>query len=336
MNATAEPRMGLENQPPRLRLLVMGAGAIGSVIGGLLAKCGHEVWLCGREPHIEAIRDDGLCICGIWGEHLIKMPHLVTSPEQIPRGTIFDSIFLTVKSFDTLDATRQVSPLIGPETLIVSLQNGLGNVEEIATIAGKERTVAGRVIFGAQINRPGVAEVTVYAEEVMLGSPFGMERLNSRIEQLAAQLNAAGIPSKPTNQIQQYLWSKLLYNACLNPMCTLLQCPYGYLLEKEGTREQMRAIIHEIYAVAAARRILLAHPTPDDYQRVLFERLIPSTYAHYPSMWQDIQRERRTEIDAINGRVVEYGRESGTPTPVNAALTSLIKALEIRAISKNA
>jgi 2-dehydropantoate 2-reductase len=145
---------------------------------------------------------------------------------------------------------------------------------------------------------------------------------------LAALLAEAGIPTLPTDRIHAYLWGKVLYNCSLNPTATLLGSHYGELLEHEETREICRRVVREIYAVAEARRVDLLVPTPDAYIGQLFDRLVPATYDHHPSMLQDIRAGRRTEIDAMNGAVVRYGREASVSTPTNELLTYLIQALE--------
>ncbi len=309
-----------------MRFLVMGAGAIGSVFGGLLTKTGEDVTLIGRDPHIAAIRAHGLKINGIWGEHKVRIARTVTSAAQLA-GEKFDVVLICVKSYDTAHAVRQVIPCIHQMSLLVSLQNGLGNIETIAESVGWERTLGGRVIFGAEVVEPGWVRVTVYAEEVMLGAKD--ERVaRERIESIVECVNRAGIPSLFTADIEKFVWSKVLYNAALNPLSTILRSPYGYLLENEGTREIMRMIVEEIFRVANARDVALFWNQPREYIDLLFGRLIPATAQHHPSMLQDILRNKPTEIDAINGAICRMGDECGVRTPVNNLLCTLIKALE--------
>ncbi|KPL08669.1 hypothetical protein AMJ85_08245, partial [candidate division BRC1 bacterium SM23_51] len=244
-------------------------------------------------------------------------------------GEQFDAVFLSVKSYDTEPAMAQlIEARLEGEPPVVSLQNGLGNIETIARFVGAGRTIGGRVIFGVELVEPGHCRVTVYAEEVMLGA-FERDAVpRETIETLAATLKEAGIPTLATDRIHAYIWGKILYNCCLNPTATLLGTHYGELAEHEQTRAIVQQVVREIYAVAAARGIDLLQPTGDAYLDLLFGRLIPATYDHHPSMLQDIRAGRRTEIDAMNGAVARYGRESAVPTPTNELLTLLIKALE--------
>lgn len=309
-----------------MRILVMGAGAIGSVFGGLLAEHGESVTLLGRRPHMQAIERDGLRITGLFGDHLVRDLDVAESVSEI-QGRDFDLVLVTVKSYDTARAVAEVGPLVGPGTLAISLQNGLGNVETISGALGERRTLGGRVIFGVTTPEPGHVEVTVYAEELMLGSPTNAVPM-ARIEEIASCFSAAGIPTKATAEINKFIWAKILYNCALNPLAAILGTTYGDLLKAGETRRLMREIIGEIFAVARTRGTPLFWENPEEYVDVLFGRLIPDTAAHHPSMLQDIRKGRRTEIDAMNGAIARFGEELGVPTPVNRLLTLLIKVRE--------
>lgn len=304
----------------------MGAGALGSVFGGLLAKTGHEVYLVGRDKHMRAIAEDGLYITGLFGDARLHDIDTATSTGQYA-GMDFDLILVTVKSYHTADAAEAVAELTGPDTLILSLQNGLGNYETLADNLGVDRILAGRVIFGARLPAPGDVEVTVYAEPVMIGSPQNLIDYE-RIEQIASAFSSAGIPCEATREITQFIWAKLLYNCALNPLSAVLQVPYGGLLTHECSKAIMRRVVEEIFAVAQAEGIKLFWEEPKDYIDTLFGRLIPDTAAHHSSMSQDIQAGKRTEIGALNGAVVQLGRTHQIETPINEMLFCLIDARE--------
>jgi len=208
---------------------------------------------------------------------------------------------------------------------MVSLQNGLGNMEAIAASVGWERTIGARVIFGAELVQEGRVEVTVWGGDVMLGNPKGAVP-TERIEEIAQAFTQAGISSAATDQIEGYIWGKLLYNCCLNPLSALLEVPYGTLLQAEETRQIMTEIIEEAFAVAAKHNIALFWKKPEEYCRLLFQELIPPTATHYASMHADLKRGKRTEIEAMNGAIVRLGRETNTPTATNGLITSLVMA----------
>lgn len=309
-----------------MNILIMGAGALGSVFGGLLAQAGHQVSLVGRQAHMAAIEERGLLIDGIWGQHQVHDLATYTTAEAVPQAS-YDLILITTKAHDTERAVREVAGLMGQATLAVSLQNGLGNLEAIAAVVGRERTVGGRVIFGVELLEPGQVRVTVYADKVLLGGIEGGPP-GERIENIAATFSAAGIPTAVTSEIVGYIWGKVLYNACLNGLSAILEVPYGELARHQETRELMDAIIEESYAVARARGVRLLQPTPEEYQRLFYEELLPPTAAHRSSMLQDIERGKRTEIDALNGAIVRLGEEAGVSTPVNKLVTALVKVKE--------
>ena len=309
-----------------MKYLVFGAGAIGSVFGGLLSRMGENVALIGRPPHINAIRKKGLFITGIWGDQQAFFSHSYTAVEELPIRQ-FDVIFITVKTYDTERAVNLSAPYLAPDGLMISLQNGLGNVEKISAVVGPQRTVGGRVIFGAEMERPGIVKVTVYADPVLLGSPRAQAPAD-KIQAVADIISKSGIPSSFTPEIEKYLWAKLLYNIALNPLSTILRVNYGTLLAREETQEIMRQVIREAFRVASAVKQELLWQRPEDYIDVLFHRLIQLTAAHFPSMLQDLREGRQTEIDALNGAIVDFARKNGLEAPVNQVLTCLIKTLE--------
>ncbi len=312
---------------PMARVLVAGAGAVGSVVGGLLAAAGHAVTLLGRSSHLQAIASDGLAIDGLWGTHRVRGLALATGIVDLDGS--FDAILLTVKSYDTADMLAAVAPRVASDGCVVALQNGLGNVEQVAAAVGAERALGGRVIFGAVLTAPGKAIVTVFADPIALGAAVpGTAPAEQLARTWAERLAAAGVPTEHTDRLQAHLWAKVVYNAALNPLGALLGLPYGALAADEDGRDLMDAVIAECFAVATARGVVPLVPTADAYRDLFYGRLVPSTADHRSSMLQDLERGRRTEIDAINGCVWRYGRAAGIPTPVNAALTRIIRFRE--------
>jgi 2-dehydropantoate 2-reductase len=309
-----------------LNILVMGAGALGSIIGGFMTQAGHRTHLVGRATHMDAIRNSGIEITGIWGDHHVEGIPCYTSCEELPDEK-FDVAFICVKSYDTGDAVQTLLPHLSEDTLVVSFQNGLGNIELIADAIGWERAVEARVIFGAWMPAPGKAEVTVMADPSTLGQ-YESTGNTERIQALAKAMDESGVPTIYSDRIGTLLWAKVAYNCALNPLSALFDVPYGKLLETEETKQIMREIVLELYAVAAALEISLEPPTGPEYITRLFEILIPTTGGHYASMREDLRNHKRTEIDAINGAICRFGSEKGVPTPTNDYLTRLIKAKE--------
>lgn len=309
----------------RERFLVFGAGAVGSVLGGFLRGAGHDVVLLGRARHMDAIACDGLNVEGIWGTHQFRGFETAVGPSELSGCPAPGWILVTVKSYDTELAARIVADLLAawPETRVVSLQNGLGNIETLEDACGRP-VLAGRVITGAEVTAPGSVRVTVTADCVRIGEPGLGATPDAR--RLARLFRQAGVPAASTHRVEQYLWAKIVYNCALNAPATLLDCVYGDLLHYESTRRLMRDVVREVYDVAGAEGIALQPASAEAYARHLFRTLIPRTAAHPPSMLQDVRLGRRTEIDALNGAVAARAERLGLRAPVNAAIADLVRA----------
>ncbi len=309
-----------------MNVLVFGAGAIGSVLGGFLAKAGHDVTLLGRAWHLDVVRAQGLTISGLWGEHRVTTLTTATSLEEASHPGSYDWVFVCVKAHQTAEAASVLHRLLGPRTLVCAFQNGLGNYEALTHAVAPSRVALGRVIFGVELT-PGHARVTVCADEVLVGAPdraFPRESVGA----LVAALQESGIPARATTTILQVIWAKVLYNCALNGLSTLLEVPYGTLLDFPQARRLMDEIIEEAYRVAAAHQIRLEPSTAEAYQEFLFKRLIPDTAAHRSSMLQDVAAGKPSEIESLNGALVRLGRQAKIPVPVNALITRLVHAKE--------
>lgn len=306
-------------------VLVLGAGAVGSVLGAFLARAGDRVTLLGRAPHMAAIAQTGLRITGLFGEFRVDGLHALSDPQAIAAPA--DCVWVTVKSYDTLRVRSLAARWRKEDGVVVSAQNGIGNLELLAARVPSEALLGARVIFGARLVEPGWAEVTVSAEPVRIGAycphrPASVEQARH----LAAHLSAAGISSEWCEDIHAELWGKLLYNAALNPLGALLGCHYGRLAEDEDTRALMDRIIREAFAVARAKGIALPWSSAEAYRAHFYGRLVPATYRHRSSMLQDLERGRPTEIEAINGAVWRLGQELGVDVTCNELLTRLLRA----------
>ena len=309
-------------------VVVAGAGALGCVFGGFLHRAGYRVTLLGRAAQIEAIATNGLRIEGLWGEHQLRDLGLATDASHVQAPA--DAILITVKSYDTRTIAAAIAPLCAPQGIAISLQNGLGNVETLGAVLGAHRVLAGRVIFGAETLAAGRVRVTVYADPVLIGVWRRREhpQLEAVARAWAERFAATGIPSAYTDDIEAALWGKVLYNAALNPLGALLGVHYGALGENAHTRAIMDTVIDEAFRVAVAEGVTLPWASPAAYRAVFYDRLVPSTFDHRPSMLQDLERGRATEIDAINGEVWKRGAARGIVTPVNELLTRLVHARE--------
>ena len=307
-----------------MNILVFGAGAIGSAFGGFLSPF-HEVTLLGRSWHLDRVRERGLFVKGIWGRHRFRNFKLATNAHTLFRPRpFFHLILVTVKSFDTESTAHFLRRRIQPETLVLSLQNGVGNAETLHRFLLPRQVLAGRVIFGVEI-KPGKINITVSADKTRLGETVA-KRKTARAEKLARRFTEAGIPCEAVSDVEKYLWAKMAFNSALNPLASLLNVHYGELAEHASTRFLMEEIIGELYRVAQKKKVNLEPPTADKFTRFFYGKLIPRTYNHHPSMLQDLSRGRRTEIDAMNGAVARLGSQLSVPTPFNELITELIRS----------
>lgn len=309
-----------------MRVLIFGAGGVGSVVGAFLARTGHQVSLLGRAWHLDVIAKSGLSITGIWGEYRMKAFDLYTTAGDAAAGGPYDLVIVTVKSYDTARAAAELGPLLSEKTVVLSLQNGLGNLETILSHVPADRLLGGRTIFGVE-TKPGLATVTVTADPpIIVGPAVAAVKPKLSPEQMAYSLSVAKIPTVSVPDVIPAIWAKVVYNCALNAICTLKEIPYGDILNDPTTRADMEAVVRECYVVGAAAGVALDPPTADSYLERLIGTLIPVTAAHLPSMLQDLRRGRRTEIDSLNGAIEQIGVERGVPTPVNARLAAAIRS----------
>ena len=302
-----------------MRIAVVGAGAMGSVFGGLLAAGGCDVWLVdGWQEHVDALRRDGLRIEVGESQRIVPV-NATTDPARV--GPV-DLVLVQVKSTETDAAVRRSRPLVGDETTFLTLQNGLGNREAIAAVVGEERALAGVTYDSAAMVGPGHVRHT-NVSRTYVGEMDG--RTTPRVERIAATFSAAGIPTSVSDSLLDLQWGKLLVNAAANAVAAIAGCTAGELARHASARELTRLVAEETATVA---RAVGAH-LPDDPAAKVHQALAAAGDSK-PSMLQDVERGRWTEIDAINGAVVRAGEGVGVPTPYNRCLTLLVRAIEAR------
>ena len=305
-----------------LRIVVAGAGAVGSVFGGKLAAAGHAVLLVGRDPHMATVARDGLLLTGLFGETRVR-PGVATDLERAARPC--DAVLVAVKSHATAAVARVLAAWRPAPPVVVSLQNGLGNVETLAAGLGSSTVLGGRVIFGALLPEPAHAHVTVNAKPVAIG-PLEPGPGSAAAATLARAVDAAGIPCEPVEAVGPILWEKALYNCGLNPLGALHGLTYGEVAAR--CRGELDAAIDEGFRVARAAGAGLPWRDEAAFRAHFHAVLLPPTAAHRSSMRQDLEAGRRTEIDAIGGAIVRLGARHRIPTPVHERLVAAIHAAE--------
>jgi 2-dehydropantoate 2-reductase len=298
-------------------IAVVGAGAVGSYYGGLLARAGLPVVLIGRAAHVEAIRSRGLRI--LQDGHTMTVPVAATTELDAARGA--QLVLLCVKSRDTAATCRSLRPLLDPDTIVMSLQNGVANP---SVIAGElEAQVVPTVVYVAT----ALAEPGVVAHHgggrLAIGSMPQSLLPRERIEALAQLLRGAGITVDVADRVMDALWGKLMVNCAYNALSAITQLDYATLVGSDEIRELMRALVAEVVAVGRAQGVRF----PEDVEAPTWA-IAQSMPRQRSSTAQDLARGRPTEIDWINGQIVRDGALQGIPTPANQAVHALVRLLE--------
>jgi len=298
-----------------MNIVILGAGAIGSLFGGLLSKK-NNVLFVGRKPHMQAIKKNGLKITGK------TQLNVKTSAEDSIKKITFspDLLILTVKSYDTENAVKEAKSIIGTNTIVLSLQNGLDNIDKIEKIVDREKIIVGVTIHGAFFSKPGVIEHTGKGKTI-LGELDGKK--TERIKHIADLFNEVGIETKISINIVQEIWVKAVINSSINPLTTFFQCKNGYLLENPILENLVEKICEESTEVANSKGIYLSHQ--DMIKKT--KEVIRNTSENYSSMFQSFKKGGKTEIDAINGKIVDLGKRNGVKTPINETLVRSIKSI---------
>ncbi len=304
-----------------METVIIGTGAMGGLFGALLAPHASVRLLTTNREHARVLDRDGLTLVGMDGtSHRLGLP-VLTDPASYSRRA--DLILVCTKTRSTGEAAATARMLVADDGLVLTLQNGLGNLERIAAQVGAERAAAGITAQAATLLAPGTIRHAGSGPTVLGIGPGQAER----IALVAALFNRAGIETSTSDEVDGLLWSKLIVNVGINALAALLRVPNGVLADSAECAGLMAEAVAE--AVAVARALHIPVDEAGAFDRVL--RVCTLTATNRASMLQDVLRPAPTEIDSINGAVVAKGREVGVATPVNLMLTRLVKALEATA-----
>jgi len=303
-----------------LKIAVLGAGSLGCAIGGTLAADGHEVVLINRNrAHLEAVRTRGLVMRQPDGDHAVRAQ---AATDAAGLGTM-DLVIVLVKSFDTRAAMSSALNLVGPETTVVSLQNGLGHEEILGELVGREQVIGGKTYVGGVLLAPGLVLAGIAGKETLIGEFDGSD--SERVRRIAAAFNRAGLKTTATPNILGTMWDKLLVNVATGAVSAITRLSYGPLYRIPHIEATALAAVEEAMTVARAQGIRLAFTSARDAWLKAAAGL-PEDFK--TSMLQSLEKGSVTEIDFINGAVVRHGARLGIPTPVNATLVACIKGIE--------
>lgn len=314
-----------------LKIAVLGAGALGCALGGVLTDAGNEVWLVNRRrEHVEAMRTHGLVIreqVGAGAAALVERAvavHATTDCQEIAAaGGPVDLLIVLVKSFHTEAAIASALPIIGAQTIVLSLQNGLGHEDVLAAAVGREHVIAGKTYAGGVLLGPGHIVAGTRGKETIIGELDGVESV--RIREIAAAFNAAGLLTTISTNIVGTMWDKLLVNVATGALSAITRLPYGELYAVPELEATAVAAVAEAMAVARALRVTLG---ATDAREPWVKAASGLPFDFKASMLQSIEKGSVTEIDFVNGAVVRWGQRAGVPTPVNQTLVACVKGIE--------
>ena len=297
-------------------IAVVGPGAMGLLLSALLREAGHDVVLVDKDAgRADRVSRAGVTIEGIGGKRTLLVP-VTADPDKVgPRSLVL----VCVKAYDTKSVCDSAWPLVGNDSMVLTLQNGLGNVEVLAEAFGERRVLGGTTAHGAttldlgRVRHAGEGDTVIGAFS---------EASAGRLEGIVEVFRAAGFYTRATGDIEGLLWSKLIVNVGINALTALLRVPNGHVAENDHCRAVMKAAVEEAVFVAGKKGVKLLHDDPVAAVVSVAEK----TAANRSSMLQDVLAGRRTEIDAINGAIVCEATGLGVDVPVNRTLTRLIGA----------
>lgn len=289
---------------------------MGCLFAASLKQAGHDVTLLDYiRERASQINDQGIVVEGVTGKYTVKVPTVAGDIPETP-----DLVLICVKSYNTREAGQIIEPWLKKDTGIVTLQNGVGNLEILEEIFGRDRVLGGVTAEGATLLGPGKIRHAGKGETII--GPGGDPE--SAAERMVSAFNRAGFQTRSVERVNDLIWGKLIINVGINALTAITRLKNGRLPQFEGTRRLMEDAVKEAVAVADAKKIQL--PYPDPIGRVV--EVCRATAGNIASMLQDVLKEKNTEIDFINGAIVREGKAMGIPTPVNLTLTSLVQVIQ--------
>jgi len=305
-----------------MRIVIVGPGAMGCLFGAFLAKFGEDIYLLDRrDKRAEYINKNGIKVEGISGEFKIAVK-ATSNPSDIGECAL---VIICVKSYDTEAAIKSIKSIIKKDTLVLTLQNGVGNVEAISKIAGEEKTIGGVTSHGAtllgdgHIRHAGKGETVIGMAGLKIKS-----QASKKLDEIAKVFERAGFQTKLAENIENLIWSKLVINIGINALTAITRLNNGRLIEFAGTEAILEEAVREAIYVADAKGIKLIFDDP--VKKV--KDVANATGGNVSSMLQDVLKKRKTEIDYMNGAIVREAGLLKIDVPVNRMLTNLVKTIE--------
>jgi 2-dehydropantoate 2-reductase len=301
---------------PWPKIAVIGAGAVGGYYGGMLARAGVPVVFIGRPSFVDAVKQNGLFLDTVQFQQRVK----VEAATEISAARDAEIILFCVKSTDTGETARELAKVVKPGALVLSMQNGVDNAEQIHAASGLTALPAALYV-AASVPQPGTVK-HVGRGDLVVGPK------NPQTERVADLFTHAGVPCKISEHLASELWTKLVWNCALNAVSALGKATYGHIIASEDAKKVVQGVVYEVLAVAKAAGIAL--PVFAEPQAAIAGayQIAAQMAATRSSTAQDMMRGKKTEIDSLNGFIVRKGSQFGVPTPINHTLFTLVKLAE--------
>ncbi len=309
----------LEKPTQRLRVAVMGAGAVGGYLGGLLARAGHDVTLIARGEHLRAIQSTGLEIISQSNGSFTVQVKATDSPREV--GPL-DLVLYTVKTYDDESAIPIVRPLVGSGTTVLSLQNGVDSWQRLQASLPTDSVLPGAVYIEASVESPGVVKQQGKVYRLVFGEADGS--ITPRLQPIIEAFQDTGLPTEASTDIMKVLWSKWLFITTLAGVTAAARCSIADLLGIPVSRDLVITLLKEIEAVGKKRGIGL----DTDIVNHTLQYMDNEARSLKASLQSDLEAGRQIELEALTGTVVRLGRESNVPTPANDVIYGLLKPYE--------
>lgn len=302
-----------------MKIVIVGPGAMGCLFAAFLSKTKEEIWLLDKDKERAAkINEQGIEIEGVSGQWQARVKATADVKEI---GAEVNLLIVCVKAYDTKTAITQAKSLLSAETSVLTLQNGIGNIEILSEIVGADKVIGGVTNLGATLLGNGSIRHAGKGETV-IGRIDG--KIPVALRSIREVFNKVGLETRISRDIKGLLWSKLLINVGINALTAITRLNNGRLVEFEGTRKILRDAVTEAIKVAKRKRIKLIYDDP----LAKVEAVCEATSGNVSSMLQDVLKKKHTEIDFINGVIVRQAQELGIPCPTNSILLDLVKTIE--------
>ena len=302
-----------------MRILVMGTGGLGGYFGGLLARAGHDVTFIARGSNLEALQKHGLTVRSVNGDFKLPNVQACADPSGMPQA---DFVLFAVKTYGVGDTTALLQPVVGGDTVLLTLQNGVDTPGYLQQAFGRGTVLAGITRIGSTLVEPGVIEQPTRDRAIEFGSLD--EHGDAALEPVRHLLEAADIPAVLSPDIRKSIWEKLVLISAFAGLSALTGLSPNQLLARQQTRKVYAQVMEEAAAVARAAGV----PLPANTAEQILSYLDAEGELGSASMAVDFKHRRRTEIDAINGAVVRHGQRLGIPTPVNETIYATLVVMD--------